>query len=96
MNLHTTIAALLTTAALVACEQDHGHDHAHDSEAPASSASTQQDGPDANATEAFYGEEAPMVIEGDHETHHDHEENGDHAHDEHGHAHDDNNEPHAH
>lgn len=94
MNACPTLIALLTATALSACGPGHDHDHEHDgaSEHSAEPESVHGNPPAANVTEAFYGDEAPVIIEAvpedDHG--HDHGEEDEHPGGDHG------SEPHAH
>lgn len=107
MNVRPTLIALLAATTLTACDDGHDHDQASEHmDAPESAHGTP---PASNATEAFYGDEAPVIIaavpQDDHG--HDHGEEDAHAHGEHDeveedahdhdeHDHDEGSEPHAH
>lgn len=94
MNIRLILIALLAATTLAACGD--GHDHEQGSEHSGAPESALGNHAAGNETEAFYGDEAPVIIDAvpqdDHG--HDHGEEDAHAPDDHDHG--ESSEPHAH
>ncbi len=91
MNIQASLIAVLAAAVLLACGHDHESDQGHEHPTPARGAdkAAVEQTPAGNETQAFYGEEEPVLIEAAPESDHghSHDQEGDHSHEEDKHSH---------